>query len=150
MVDKLNGHVISDDNKIAGYFKNLFENTVKELNTDMDPNILSISNHDDMILYNREKFKNHPSIKRIKDVTNLDGTFTFNFITLDNMVNKMNHLDLTKSNPLTSIPTKKLLKLYVHPHLDYGNVIYHNQRADLMQLIEQVQYKSALIVSGCW
>ena len=60
-----------------------------------------------MILYNIEKFKNHPSIKRIKDVTNLDGTFTFNFITLDNMVNKMNHLDLTKSNPLTSIPTKK-------------------------------------------
>ena len=40
-------HVISDDNKIAGYFKTLFENTVKELNTDMDPNILSISNHDD-------------------------------------------------------------------------------------------------------
>ena len=37
---------------------------------------------------------------------------------------------------------------YVHPHLDYGDVIYHNQRADLMQLIEQVQYKAALIVSG--
>ena len=51
----------------------------------MDPNILSISNHDDMILYNIEKFKNHPSIKRI---------------------NKINNLDLTKSNPLTSIPIK--------------------------------------------
>ena len=41
-------------------------------------------------------------------------------------------------------------KLYVRPHLDYGDIIYHNQRADLMQLIEQVQYKAALIVSGCW
>ena len=41
-------------------------------------------------------------------------------------------------------------KLYVRPHLDYGDVIYHNQRADLMNLIEQVQYKAALIVSGCW
>ena len=41
-------------------------------------------------------------------------------------------------------------KLYVQPHLDYGDVIYHNQRADLMNLIEQVQYKAALIVSGCW
>ena len=41
-------------------------------------------------------------------------------------------------------------KLYVHPHLDYGDVIYHNQRADLMKLIEQVQYKAALIVSGFW
>ena len=41
-------------------------------------------------------------------------------------------------------------KLYVRPHLDYGDVIYHNQREDLMKLIEQVQYKAALIVSGCW
>ena len=41
-------------------------------------------------------------------------------------------------------------KLYVRPHLDYGDVIYHNQRDDLMKLMEQVQYKTALIVSGCW
>ena len=41
-------------------------------------------------------------------------------------------------------------KLYVRPHLDYGDVIYHNQRDDLMTLIEQVQYKAALIVTGCW
>ena len=40
--------------------------------------------------------------------------------------------------------------LYVRPHLDYGDVIYHNQRDDLMKLIEQVQYKAALIVTGCW
>ena len=72
----------------------------------MDPNILSQSYHEDMILYNIEKFKNHPSIKRIKDVINLDRNFIFNLITLDNMVDKINNLDLTKSNPLTSIPTK--------------------------------------------
>ena len=30
--------------------------------------------------------------------------------------------------------------LYVRSHLDYGDVIYHNQRADILQLI----------VSGCW
>ena len=41
-------------------------------------------------------------------------------------------------------------KMYVRPHLDYGDVIFHNQRADLMDLIERVQYKAALIVSGCW
>ena len=41
-------------------------------------------------------------------------------------------------------------KLYVQAHLDYRDVIYHNQRADLMKLVEQVQYKAGLIVSGCW
>ena len=41
-------------------------------------------------------------------------------------------------------------KLYVRSHFDYGAVIYHDQRTDMMHLVEQVQYKSALIVSGCW
>ena len=41
-------------------------------------------------------------------------------------------------------------KMYVRPHLDYGDVIFHNQRMDLMDLLERVQYKAALIVSGCW
>ena len=41
-------------------------------------------------------------------------------------------------------------KMYIRPHLDYGDVIYHNQRIDLMDLIERVQYKAALIVYGCW
>ena len=100
-----NNDVISDDNKIDDCFKNFFENTVKTLNIDMDPNILSKSSHEDMILYNIEKFKKHPSIIKIKEVTNLGRTFTFNFITLDTMDNIINKLDLTKSNPLTSIPT---------------------------------------------
>ena len=41
-------------------------------------------------------------------------------------------------------------KMYVRPHLEYGDVIFHNQRMDLMDLIERVQYTAALIVSGCW
>ena len=41
-------------------------------------------------------------------------------------------------------------KMYIRPHLDYGDVLYHNQRADLMDLVERVQYKAALIISGCW
>ena len=40
--------------------------------------------------------------------------------------------------------------MYVRRHLKYGDVIFHNQRAKLMKLIERVQYKAALIVSGCW
>ena len=40
-------------------------------------------------------------------------------------------------------------KLYIRLHLDYGDVIFHNQREDMMNLIEQVQYKAALIVTGC-
>ena len=41
-------------------------------------------------------------------------------------------------------------KLYVRPHLDYGDVIYHDQLQDMMRSLESVQYKAALIVAGCW
>ena len=75
-----------------------------------------------MILFNIEKFKNHPSIKRIKDVINLDKNFTFNLITLDNMVDKINNLDLTKSNPLTSIPTK----IVVGNSDIFASILYNN------------------------
>ena len=44
----------------------------------------------------------------------------------------------------------KVYKMYVCPHLDYGDIIYHNQLKDSMQLLESVQYQAALIVSGCW
>ena len=40
--------------------------------------------------------------------------------------------------------------MYVRPHLEYGDVIFHNQGAELMKVIERVQYKAALLVSGCW
>ena len=44
----------------------------------------------------------------------------------------------------------KMYKMYVRPHLDYGDIIYHNQLKDSMQLLESVQYQAALIVTGCW
>ena len=52
-----------------------------------------------------------------------------------------------------------LYKLYVRPHLDYGDVIYQlsckevssNSRGNiLMQKLESVQYSAALAVTGTW
>ena len=55
----------------------------------------------------------------------------------------------------------ELYKLYVRPHLDYGDVIYHipakvcefSQNIvlpNLMEKIESVQYSAALAVTGTW
>ena len=54
-----------------------------------------------------------------------------------------------------------LYKLYVRPHLDYGDVIYHippkvfefSQTVilpNLMEKLESVQYSAALAVTGTW
>ena len=55
----------------------------------------------------------------------------------------------------------ELYKLYVRPHLDYGDVLYHNPAKvcefsnnvilpHLMEKLESVQYSSALAVTGAW
>ncbi len=41
-------------------------------------------------------------------------------------------------------------KMHVRPHLEYGDVIYHNQSKEAMSLLERIQYQAGLIVSGCW
>ena len=101
-----NNDIISDDNKIAECFKSFFENVVQKLNLDLDPNIMANSTQEDTILYNIERFKRHPSITKIKEVVKIDCSLSFNYIDLGDMINKIGNLDLTKSNPINSIPSK--------------------------------------------
>ena len=82
----------------------------------------------------------------------LDEKLSFSKHIREKIAKAMNDISLLKF--LSKYVSKDILnmsyKLYVRPHLDYGDVIYHNQRANLMDLLEQVQYKAALVVSGCW
>ena len=40
--------------------------------------------------------------------------------------------------------------MYIRPHLEYGDVIFHVSAQYLMDSIESVQYQAGLIVTGCW
>ena len=48
----------------------------------------------------------------------------------------------------------QIYKLYVRPHLDYGDIIYHKYdpefKPDFTKRIESTQYSAALAVSGAW
>ena len=56
------------------------------------------------------------------------------------------------SKYLTSDLLDQLYKLYVLPHLDYGDIIYHRNdsdfRLDFANKLEAIQYSAALAVSG--
>ena len=43
-----------------------------------------------------------------------------------------------------------MYKPYARPHLDYGNIIYHDQNMLLSRKLESIQYEAALAVSGAW
>ena len=82
----------------------------------------------------------------------MNETLSFTKHVREKITKAMNGISLLKF--LFKYVSKAILnmsyKMYVRPHLDYGDVIYHNQRANLMDLLEQVQCKAALVVSGCW
>ena len=48
----------------------------------------------------------------------------------------------------------QIYKLYVGPHLDYGDIIYHKYdpefKLDFTKRLESTQYSAALAVSGAW
>ena len=54
------------------------------------------------------------------------------------------------SKYVTPLVLDKTYKMYIRPHLDYGDVIYHNQRVDMMNSLESIQYQAGLIVTRCW
>ena len=69
-------------------------------------------------------FKNHPSITGItKWIKNLgNSTFSFNFISHDDIVKEINKLKSKKSSQTTDIPTK-IVKVNVDI---ISNILYHN------------------------
>ena len=48
----------------------------------------------------------------------------------------------------------QVYKLYIRPHLDYGDIIYHRfepeMHLEITKKLEQVQYSVALAVTGTW
>ena len=41
-------------------------------------------------------------------------------------------------------------KMHVHPHLKYGDVIFHDRSSDLLNTLASVQYNAGIIVADCW
>ena len=70
----------------------------------------------------------------------MDETLSFSKHIREKIAKAMNGISPLKF--LSKYVSKDILnmsyKMYVRPHLDYGDVIYHNQRANLMDLLEQV------------
>ena len=48
----------------------------------------------------------------------------------------------------------QVYKLYIRPHLEYGDIIYHkfdpNMHLEFTKKLEQVQYSAAFAVTGAW
>ena len=104
----VNEEDLSDDKELAETFNNYFNNAVKSLNLQGNPEHLNdVSDENDPIEIAIKKFKNHPSIVDINK--NIPKTTTFNFDEIgSDSIKMINNLDSKKSGTFGGIPVNCL------------------------------------------
>ena len=103
--------VISEDMEIAETFNEFFVNLVPSLNISPKENYeTDVGNDNKPILNYINKFKNHPSIKFIKSKKKEEQTFTFSYVSYEEVLNKIRKLQIKKTTQQNDIPTKILKK----------------------------------------
>ena len=99
-----NDEVISDDQKIANTFSNFYASVVENLGIDNENMKLSDENIDSLV----DKFKNHPSILKIKQHYNSENKFSFSPVNIDDVEKEIDGLDASKAHQENDIPVKIL------------------------------------------
>ena len=102
--------IISEDAEVAKKFNDYFSNVVKNLNIEgfetdycFNPELDKISN----II---EKFKNHPSVQKIKKNVKVEATFHFKNVSELMIKKKISSLDKKKPTTFNNIPTRILVE----------------------------------------
>ena len=105
------GKTLSEDCDVAECFNDFFRTAVKSLNLNCDSQYLvNVSEGLDPIDSAIEKFKNHPSVKNIKENVPLNSDFTFDFerVNSDRIAKLISELDPKKSDAFKGIPINVL------------------------------------------
>jgi len=91
-----------------------------------------------------------PSTKHLGII--LDEKLSFREHILEAIEKAKKGLSLMKF--LSNFVNRKTLVLtytmHVRPHLEYGDIIFHDSARYLMDMIESIQYQAGLIATGCW
>ena len=96
--------MISDDQKIANKFSNFYASIVQNLGIDNENMKLSHENIQSLV----DKFKNHPSILKIKQYYSSDNKFSFFPVIIVDVQKEIDDLDSSKAHQENDIAVKIL------------------------------------------
>ena len=87
----------------------MFSNFIKELKIEKDDNLLTDSIEEtDPVLKGIKKYKNHPSILRIKISFKYPKVFPFKYCNIEDVKREINNINSKKATPNCDIPVKIL------------------------------------------
>ena len=102
-----NGEMVTDDLKIAEIFNDYFANITQDLEiTDTGAYLLPSIGIKDPVDRAVEKYKIHPSMKKIKECFEYSESFNFTLVTVEEVFCQLEKLNPGKSSPVGSIPAK--------------------------------------------
>ena len=140
-----NNDIISENTDVAEIFNKFFVNIVKDLNITMDENVFieeeiintNLNNTEDSVLMAIRRYKNHPSILAISNITT--SVFSFKSISYEDIENEIKLLDIKKASQDTDIPTK-----IIKQNADIvGDFIYQNFNNAIACSVFPVNLKNA-------
>ena len=110
-----NNVMVSEDQEVAKNFNSFFSNAVKNLNIDSYEHfafdeyfLCKETENEDAVERAIEKYKNHPSIVKIKQQTPEGSKFSFKPTVLKTVTEEVANLNESKATPIESIPAKIL------------------------------------------
>ena len=84
----------------------------------------------------------------------LDSRLNFNSHVREKIISARRGIGSYLSKYVSRDVLDQMYQLYVSPHLDYSDIIYHKHDPDLkldfIKKLESTQYSAALVVSGAW
>ena len=111
--------IIKTDSKTANALNTFFSTIINNLNIPEYPVLDPISDDiNDPVLKPIRKYKDHPRIKAIETISNLNSLFKFSNVEKREILNEIINLDALKSCQDTDVPTK-IIKENVDIFVDF-------------------------------
>ena len=98
-----------EESKVADTSNKFFSNVFKELKIEKDDNLLTDAMEEtDPVPHAIKKYKNHPSILRIKSTFKYPKAFSFKYFNVEDVKREINNISSKKAAPKGDIPVKIL------------------------------------------
>ena len=107
--------IITEYHDLAETFNNVFKTAVSKLSIQDNSDLVDIidsADTKDPVDIAIAKYKNHPSILKIKEKVNINFEFNFTEVSLKEFENQMHKLNIKKSTTFKNIPPKMLKEYF--------------------------------------
>ena len=102
-----NGDILSEESKVADTFNKFFSNVFKELKIEKDDNLLTdVIEKTDPVLKAIIKYKNRPSILRIKSSFKYPKVFSFKCFNVEDVKREISNISSKEATSKGDIPVR--------------------------------------------